>query len=119
MTVFVSYLLQLPSPQPLQLEDLDPQLRQWRGRGQMLDVLGHQMFSLSQGESNETLILIHGFPTSSFDYFDVIDKLSEHYQVLVFDHLGFGFSDKPSDYTYSLVDQAEQALALWRQLGIK
>ena len=85
----------------------------------MLEVLGHQMFTLKQGNASQTLILIHGFPTSSYDYYDVIDKLSQDYTVLVFDHLGFGFSDKPLDYTYSLVDQAEQTLALWRQLGIK
>ena len=72
------------------------------------------------GSAEETIILIHGFPTSSFDYFDVIDQLSEKYRVVVFDHIGFGFSDKPSsNYTYSLVDQAEQALALWTRLGIK
>jgi pimeloyl-ACP methyl ester carboxylesterase len=39
--------------------------------------------------------------------------------VVVFDHLGFGFSDKPVDYTYSLVDQAEQAIQLWMELGIE
>ena len=77
------------------------------------------IFFLS-GSAKETIILIHGFPTSSFDYFDVIDQLSEKYRVVVFDHIGFGFSDKPSsNYTYSLLDQAEQALALWTRLGIK
>ena len=81
--------------------------------------LGIQYFFLS-GSAKETIILIHGFPTSSFDYFDVIDQLSERYRVVVFDHIGFGFSDKPSNnYTYSLLDQAEQALALWTRLGIK
>ena len=71
------------------------------------------------GTSENTLILIHGFPTSSFDYFEIIDSLSEDYRVVVFDHIGFGFSDKPTNYTYSLVDQAEQALALWRHLAIR
>merc|ERR1712127_180466 len=37
----------------------------------------------------------------------------------MFDHLGFGFSDKPEDLAYSLVEQAEQALALWTNLGIQ
>ena len=74
---------------------------------------------LIAGAGEDTIILIHGFPTSSFDYADVIDTLSDKYRVLVFDHIGFGFSDKPLNYTYSLVDQAEQALALWKHLGIK
>jgi len=85
-----------------------------------VDILDKKMFVLTQGSAKETIILIHGFPTSSFDYFDVIDQLSEKYRVVVFDHIGFGFSDKPSNnYTYSLLDQAEQALALWTRLGIK
>ena len=72
-----------------------------------------------KGVGSETIILIHGFPTSSFDYNQVISTLAEQYQVVVFDHLGFGFSDKPVDYTYSLIDQAEQALQLWMELGIE
>ena len=119
LTVLLSYLLQLPAVEPPELNDLTPGQQQWFSRGEMVEVLGHQMFSLQQGNANQTVILIHGFPTSSYDYYDVIDKLSQDYSVLVFDHLGFGFSDKPVDYTYSLVDQAEQTLALWRQLGIK
>ena len=39
--------------------------------------------------------------------------------VVTFDHLGYGFSDKPSQgYTYSLMDQADNAITLWRKLGI-
>ena len=39
--------------------------------------------------------------------------------IVTFDHLGYGFSDKPSQgYTYSLMDQADNALTLWRKLGI-
>ncbi len=39
-------------------------------------------------------------------------------RVVTYDHLGFGFSDKPvENYTYSLLDQAEQSLQLWRILG--
>ena len=119
LTVLLSYLLQSPAQQPLAMKDLAPQHQQWFSRGEMVEVLGQQMFTLKQGNASQTLILIHGFPTSSYDYHDVIDKLSQDFTVLVFDHLGFGFSDKPVDYTYSLVDQAEQTLSLWRQLGIR
>ena len=66
------------------------------------------------------MILIHGFPTSSYDYHRSITHLVSGggLRVVVFDHVGFGFSSKPDSYTYSLVDQAEQCLQLWRQLGI-
>ena len=85
----------------------------------MVAVLGHNMFTVSEGAGSETIILIHGFPTSSYDYQQTISTLAKNYQVVVFDHLGFGFSDKPFDYTYSLVDQAEQAVQLWMELGIE
>jgi len=119
LALLVSYLLQLDPEPPLQLEDLDQELQDWYKRGALVDVLGHKMFTLSEGVGSETIILIHGFPTSSFDYNQVISTLAEEYQVVVFDHLGFGFSDKPVDYTYSLIDQAEQALQLWVELGIE
>ena len=39
--------------------------------------------------------------------------------MIIHDHLGFGFSDKPLDYSYSLLDQADLALQLWQLLGVK
>jgi len=119
LVVLVSYLLQLDPEPPLQLADLDQELQDWYSRGTLVDVLGHKMFSLSEGAGSETINLIHGFPTSSFDYQQTISSLAARYQVVTFDHLGFGFSDKPADYTYSLVDQAEQAIQLWMELGIE
>lgn len=50
----------------------------------------------------------------------MIDKLLQHGNVFLHDHLGFGFSDAPGgDFTYSLSEGAENALAIWRKLGIK
>jgi len=53
------------------------------------------------------LLLVHGFPTSSIDWYDVIDRLAEHYRVSAFDFPGYGFSDKPNDWPYSLALDAE------------
>ena len=65
------------------------------------------------------MVILHGYPTSSYDYYKVLPELSKHYRVIIHDHLGFGFSDKPLDYSYSLLDQADLALQLWQQLGVK
>ena len=119
LTLLVSYILQMPEPKSPELEDLHPMIQKWNSEGSMFEVLGKKMFVVTKGTSEETIILIHGFPSSSFDYFDVIDTLSVSYRVVAFDHIGFGFSDKPINYTYSLIDQAEQAIALWQQLGIR
>jgi pimeloyl-ACP methyl ester carboxylesterase len=53
------------------------------------------------------LVLVHGFPTSSIDWVDVADQLSDRYRVCAMDFPGFGFSDKPLGWGYSLQRDAE------------
>lgn len=86
---------------------------------------GYQVFYKELGDSSasaeQTLLLIHGFPESSFSFHKVVDGLLGHFKrVVLLDMLGYGFSDKPeSDYSYSLVPQADVVLAVWQHLGIK
>ena len=63
------------------------------------------------------LLVLHGFPTSSFDFHRVVDALAADRRVVLFDMLGFGLSAKP-DRPYRLVDQADLAVALVADLGI-
>ncbi len=59
-------------------------------------------------ESNPQLLLIHGFPNSSFDYYKLIPLLEEDYYIAALDFPGSGFSDKPLDgYNYMLAENAE------------
>jgi pimeloyl-ACP methyl ester carboxylesterase len=53
------------------------------------------------------LALVHGFPTCSIDWFDVAERLSTRYRVCMLDFPGFGFSDKPRAWGYSLQRDAE------------
>ena len=71
--------------------------------------------------SQRTLLLLHGFPESSFSYHKVVGGLRKQFdRVVVFDMLGYGFSDKPEHgYSYSLIEQADVALHVWRSLGIE
>ncbi len=50
--------------------------------------------------------MIHGFPTASWDWWQMWKTLSAKYRVLTLDMIGFGFSDKPRKYPYSILDQA-------------
>jgi len=50
----------------------------------------------------ETLLMVHGNPTWSFAWRNLIKDLSHDYRVLAVDHIGCGFSDKPVDYPYHL-----------------
>ena len=66
------------------------------------------------------VVLLHGFPTSSFMFRNLIPRLADRYRVIAPDHLGFGLSDAPSveefDYTFdALTDLTEGLLG---QLGV-
>jgi pimeloyl-ACP methyl ester carboxylesterase len=62
--------------------------------------------------------VLHGFPTSSFDFRAALPRLGQRRAVILHDHLGFGLSAKPERYSYSLLEQAEVALEVWRSMGI-
>ncbi|WP_096288904.1 alpha/beta fold hydrolase [Mycobacterium ahvazicum] len=53
------------------------------------------------------LVLVHGFPTSSIDYFELAHELSSDFDIYLLDFPGYGLSDKPPEpYVYSLYDDA-------------
>ena len=91
---------------------------EWKNKGKLFTVYDKNIFVIDEGKSNETLVILHGYPTSSYDYYKVLPELSKHFRVIIHDHLGFGFSDKPIEYSYSLIEQADVALQLWKQLGL-
>jgi pimeloyl-ACP methyl ester carboxylesterase len=82
---------------------------------------GQRLFYREAGPADApTLLLLHGFPTSSFMFRDLIPQLADGYHVIAPDHLGFGFSDAPAtadfDYTFdALTDLTEHLLD---QLGV-
>ena len=53
------------------------------------------------------LLLVHGWPTSSIDWFDVAGQLTARFRVCVLDFPGYGFSDKPQGWGYSLARDEE------------
>src|SRR5262245_42691331 len=97
---------------------LSPELGRWRDRGRMLDVGGMQVFALTEG-SGETLLVLHGFPTSCHDFDEALPFLSQKMRVVMHDHPGFGLSDKPERYSYSLLEQTDIALGVWRAMGVE
>lgn len=66
---------------------------------------GHQLFFREAGGPGApAVVLLHGFPTSSYMFRDLVPALADRYHVIAPDHLGFGLSDAPSvgefDYTF-------------------
>lgn len=65
-----------------------------------VQVDGHRMHYREAGEGPPVLLL-HGWPTSSFLYREVMKPMAAHNRVIAPDMLGFGESDKPLDHRYS------------------
>lgn len=82
------------------------ELNDWKNKGQYFDYQSHQIFNIDEG-AGEVILLIHGFPTASWDWWKMWEQLSNQYRVLTLDMIGFGFSAKPKKYPYSIFDQAD------------
>lgn len=90
----------------------------WQERGEVVAVGGHDLFVVEQGPAEgPTLVLLHGFPGSSFDWRHVMAALAPRWRLLAFDFLGFGLSAKP-DRRYSLFEQADLAEELLAARGV-
>ncbi len=96
--------------------ELSPSIRAWRDRGRFLDVAGRPVFVTDSGGGDRTLVLIHGFPGSSYDWSTLVPLLKG--RVITLDLPGYGFSDKSFDASYTLFDQAAVVEAVLEQLGV-
>lgn len=93
-------------------------LADWRAQGLNFSFQGHAVRYWTAGQG-EPLLLIHGFPTASWDWHYLWGALAEQYRVIACDMLGFGDSAKPRGHAYSLLQQADLQQALLADLGIR
>src|SRR3984885_13912559 len=80
-----------------------------------VEIDGHRIFYRDAGSyEHPAIVLLHGFPTSSYMFRDLIPALAERYHVIAPDHLGFGLSDAPPveqfDYTFDALTALTQGL---------
>jgi len=88
---------------------------EWRSRGRYFswrpaheDAAPVQIFHVELGDPDApVLLLIHGWPTSSIDWSAIADQLSARFRVCALDFPGYGFSDKPPGWGYSLARDTE------------
>lgn len=91
-------------------------LSSWRDSGTTVTVAGRDLFVRDRGTGEVPIVVIHGFPGSSYDWAGVVDRLPG--RVIAFDLPGYGFSDKSPTASYSLFDQADVVEELLGQLGV-
>jgi pimeloyl-ACP methyl ester carboxylesterase len=79
---------------------------------------GHRIAFRRRGVG-PTLLMLHGFPTWSYDYAEVASDLARDHDVITLDFLGYGASDKPNPYEYSVPESADVVEDLVAHLGVK
>ena len=98
------------------MSSLPPPVEAWRRQGHVEEFRSRRIHCFHRAGAAPTLLLLHGFPTSSYDWRPLLEREREH-AVLAFDFLGFGLSDKPREHDYSLAWQADLAEELVRRHG--
>lgn len=96
-------------------------VHQWRAAGRQVPFGPHRVFCIDSAPDDRTrplLVLIHGFPTASWDFAKIWPALATRFRVLAADLLGFGFSSKPRRHAYSILEQADLVETVLRVHGV-
>ena len=100
-------------------------LKEWIAKGRFIKVSGNSIFIVTEGTAKTKghgVLIVHGFPGSSWDWSGVVSIVSKRTRVVVPDMLGFGRSDKPQTGTfedhYSLFKQADLYEEVAKQEGL-
>ncbi|ABC63579.1 alpha/beta fold hydrolase [Erythrobacter litoralis] len=95
-----------------------PSLGEWKAKAQHFAYDGLQIAFWTGGKPDaRPLLLVHGYPTASWDWHRVWETLGSKYHLVAPDMIGFGLSDKPRS-GYSIHRQADMHVALLDHLGI-
>ncbi|KAK3608332.1 hypothetical protein CHS0354_030786 [Potamilus streckersoni] len=112
----VAIFLYYPPPEP------SDRLKKWARLGKFYMYKDFRIFYIdfeADLTDDSTVICFHGFPTFSYDWIKIVDRLKEKFgRVILFDFLGYGFSDKPTSHDYLIMEQADIALGLLKFLGV-
>jgi pimeloyl-ACP methyl ester carboxylesterase len=85
-----------------------------------MDIDGVQLFYREAGRRDAPgLLLLHGQPSSSYSFREVMSPLAEVAHVVAPDLPGFGFTEAPDDYEYTFENMARTVDALTRELGLE
>ena len=94
-----------------------PTALDWLHQGEFFTHHGHRIFFRRQG-TGPVLLLLHGFPTASWDWVKLWEPLAARFTVIAPDMIGYGFSAKPPLYDYRIADQADLIEGLLAHAGV-
>jgi pimeloyl-ACP methyl ester carboxylesterase len=96
-------------------------IAQWWSDGRRVEIrLGgaERTIFVRRAGAGRPMTLLHGFPSSSYDWARVSSRLAAHHALLLFDFLGFGASEKPAAHDYSIHEQADLVETIWASEGV-
>ncbi|MBU3012542.1 hypothetical protein KO506_14105 [Polaribacter vadi] len=94
-------------------------LKDFKKLGNYYKVNNNNVFVIDLGNHKNTVVIISGYPLISYDFHKIILQLSEFYRVVIHDHFGFGLTELPNSYCYSIIDQADVCIKIWKKLNLK
>ncbi len=85
-----------------------------------MDIDGHRMHYVDEGDG-DVVLMLHGNPSWSFLYRDLIGELKRDHRAVAPDHIGCGRSDKPGDgaYDYTLASRVSDLSRLVEELEVR
>lgn len=87
-------------------------------KSKYLSVRGHTLHYIDEG-SGDVILMVHGNPTWSFFYRNLITSLCKTHRVIALDNIGCGLSDKPHDFSYTLKQHIENLTEFISLLNIE
>jgi pimeloyl-ACP methyl ester carboxylesterase len=90
----------------------------WKSKGNFFLFGEKPIFYIDTQVGLETIVLLHGYPSSSHDFHKILPRISAKYRVITLDFLGYGFSDKPSPYDYTVQEQASIVESLMHRSSV-
>jgi len=97
--------------------DFEPDRTMYPFESRWFDSSGGRMHYIDEG-SGTPILFCHGNPTWSFLYRGIVSRLRDRYRCVAVDYLGFGLSDRPDDYGYTIEEHARTTGELVDRLGL-
>lgn len=97
---------------------MTPTAQQWIDESSTFSTADGNRISFRRNGSGPTILLLHGFPTWSYDYAEVATELASDHDVITFDFLGYGASDKPRNHEYTVGAAADVVQDLLAHLKV-
>ncbi|CAF1050723.1 unnamed protein product [Adineta steineri] len=102
-----------------------PKIHNWAKQGKYFNFNGYPIFYYDSNirdttaNSKPTLLLLHGYPTSSIDWLYMRDELEKRFHCIAPDYIGYGLSAKPVSFSYTIFSQVDMIEELMNSLQIK